>query len=281
MLFSYRQGLKPVKNRIQTDSMDDDLRNGLWNALDIACWSLAAKSYPVDWADNASFLQLAQTLWRDHYKEPLDTIPGFPESALKEVKRKYFAAKWYEVYDLVEFVANNVLTMTISSEKFQNYCNYIMERELSGYRFVRGIITPITSETELAEIEKGLASTSEPVRTHLQRALELFSDRKTPDYRNSVKESISAVESLAQLVAGKGASLGDALKKVGDKIELHPALKDAFDKLYGYTSNADGIRHALSGVPTLSSEDALFMLVSCSAFVNYLTVKAEKAGIKT
>ncbi|MGY0035854.1 hypothetical protein [Pedobacter sp. NJ-S-72] len=31
---------------------------------------------------------------------------------------------------------------------------------------------------------------------------------------------------------------------------------------------------------TCELEDARFMLVSCSAFVNYLIVKAEKAGIE-
>jgi len=31
--------------------------------------------------------------------------------------------------------------------------------------------------------------------------------------------------------------------------------------------------------PNLDIEDAKFMLVSCSAFVNYLVVKAQKAGI--
>jgi len=33
MLFSQRKDLKPVKSVVQTDSMDDDLRNGLWNVL--------------------------------------------------------------------------------------------------------------------------------------------------------------------------------------------------------------------------------------------------------
>ncbi|MGQ9708742.1 MAG: AbiJ-NTD4 domain-containing protein, partial [bacterium] len=32
--------------------------------------------------------------------------------------------------------------------------------------------------------------------------------------------------------------------------------------------------------PNLSFEDAKFMLVSCSAFINYLITKAAKAGIK-
>ena len=37
--------------------------------------------------------------------------------------------------------------------------------------------------------------------------------------------------------------------------------------------------HALMDEPTLDIEDAKFMLISCSAFVNYLVVKAQKAGI--
>lgn len=70
------------------------------------------------------------------------------------------------------------------------------------------------------------------------------------------------------------------MKEVEKKIELHPALKEAFNKLYGYTSNADGIRHALLEEDTLDFEDAKFMLVSCSAFINYLHPKASKAGLK-
>lgn len=33
MRFSERTGLRPIKNVIQTDDMDQDLRIGLWNAL--------------------------------------------------------------------------------------------------------------------------------------------------------------------------------------------------------------------------------------------------------
>lgn len=62
---------------------------------------------------------------------------------------------------------------------------------------------------------------------------------------------------------------------------MHPALKGSFEKLYGYTSDAEGIRHALLDEPNLDFEDAKFMLVSCSAFVNYLKAKAAKAGINS
>jgi hypothetical protein len=58
-----------------------------------------------------------------------------------------------------------------------------------------------------------------------------------------------------------------------------PAPEEAFVKLYGYTSDADGIRHALMDESDLASEDAKFMLVLCSAFVNYLLAKAARANV--
>jgi AbiJ-like protein len=39
-LFSHRHGLKPVKNVIQIDSIDDDLRNRLWDSLKLFYWDI-------------------------------------------------------------------------------------------------------------------------------------------------------------------------------------------------------------------------------------------------
>lgn len=39
MLFSERKGLSPVKIEIQRESIDDDLKNGLWNALHLMIWA--------------------------------------------------------------------------------------------------------------------------------------------------------------------------------------------------------------------------------------------------
>jgi hypothetical protein len=120
-----------------------------------------------------------------------------------------------------------------------------------------------------------------PVNAHLKKALDLLSDRKKPDYRNSIKESISAVEAICNLITSNTkATLGQALKEIEEKAKLHSALKKAFNSLYGYTSDAEGIRHALLDESSLDFEDAKFMLVSCSGFINYLKVKASKTGIK-
>ena len=74
--------------------------------------------------------------------------------------------------------------------------------------------------------------------------------------------------------------MGKALNKLErEGLFLHSLLKSAFDKLYAYTNQEDtGIRHALMDDEenyTPTAEEALFMLVSCSAFINYLSRKVK------
>ena len=45
-------------------------------------------------------------------------------------------------------------------------------------------------------------------------------------------------------------------------------------------NDSSGIRHALMDESTCDFDDAKFMLVSSSAFINYLISKAQKAGIE-
>ncbi len=287
-LFSQRKGIKPVKNVMQVDSMDSDLKNGLWNATTIYFWD-KVKTYYYSYLkldDNKTIVYLIKRLWHSYFKKTLDTIPQEWSVTYQTIREYYFSCTWYEVYDFIEFIANNYgdeYDDALINKKFMDFCNSILEHELSAYRFVNGKITQITSEEEISEIEGALEATKplKPVVHHLKRALDLLADRKSPDYRNSIKESISAVEAICNLIAkSPKATLGQALKELEKKVELHPALKKAFDSLYGYTSDADGIRHALLDEPNLDFEDAKFMLVSCSAFINYLITKSSKAGVR-
>lgn len=280
--FSEKYGFKPKKTIFQLEDMDDDLRNGLWNALHFYYWHEADQSYYLNSNSNKRLYWLFMRLWDAHYKWPVDAIPNIWERAYKVIRERFFSCHWNEAYDFVQFIANNYIGDSVN-ENFKEKCNDILKRELSGYRFIGGSITPITAEEEIAEITEALESKTSlrPVKIHLNTALELFSNRTSPDYRNSIKESISAVEAICRLIAGSDATLGKALDVIQEKgkIDLHGALKSAFDKLYGYTSDEDGIRHSMLEEPILDFEDAKFMLVSCSAFVNYLKVKASKIGI--
>lgn len=278
--FSQRYGFEPVKDRIQLNDMDSDLRTGLWNVLVIVFWP-KAPDYDI-LKNHDQLYELFAKLWVDYFKKPLDTLPNHWTSALKEVRKYFFECSWYFVYDFIQFAAKNYPNES-QTKMFVSYCNDILKRELSAYRFIGRKIVPITSEEEISEIEEALKPTEtlRPVAIHLETALDFLSDRESPDYRNSIKESISAVESTCRLIAGDDkAKLSQALRVIKGKIGLHRALEKAFDSLYGYTSDEDGIRHALLDEPDLDFEDARFMLVSCAAFINYLKSKSSKAGIK-
>lgn len=279
--FSQRRGIKPIKKVIQRENMDDDLRVGLWNALDII-WGIARSEKSNNRiSQTRPIWQLFQKLWADFFKRPLDTLDNYWPELYPTLKEEFFEFKWYEVYDFVEFVANNCQDYVFRRKAFVENCNHILERESSAYRFVGNSIAEIISKEEIAEIERALMPRGSltPVTTHLETALRLLADKKSPDYRNSIKESISAVEAICKIITRKpNATLGECLKS--KRIELQPALGEAFRKLYGYTSSSDGIRHAMSEKADLSLEDARFMLISCSAFVNYLKVKASKAGVE-
>jgi len=281
-LFSQRKGFKPIKSVMQVNYMDSELRNGLWNALTLFYWN-QVKDKRISYCKNME--SLFKRLWHEYFKQPIDTLSDYWPNTYAKIRDYFFGCEWYEVYDFIEFIANNCPDdkyNTVNSE-FMNFCNSVLERELSAYRFVGGRVTQITSEEEVSEIEKALETTKplKAINIHLRSALDLLAEKKSPDYRNSVKESISAVEAICNLITKeKKATLGQALKKIEDKVSLHPALKSAFSSLYGYASDAEGIRHSLLDEPNLSFEDAKFMLVSCSAFVNYLISKASKAGIK-
>ncbi len=129
----------------------------------------------------------------------------------------------------------------ITRENFLKNFNYIFERERSGFRFVGSILSPISSAVEVEEVNLALISKKEKgasARLHLETAVKLISKRPDPDYRNAIKEAISAVESVCITIVGeKGDTLRSALKALDDKALIHPSLRESFIKMYGYTNS--------------------------------------------
>lgn len=292
MRFSERMGFRPKRTKFQIESMDQDLTVALWNAFQL----FFLDTYRPDllahgqaWAFRGSNRWMFfRTIWWDFLKRPLDALPLRFEDAYRTIRHLFFEWEWNEVYDFIESVALvGSSTTSVDTDKFRSFCNEtVLEPELSAYRFVGTRITPITGKTEASEIEEAIRRAAKSklagVWTHLNSALDMLSDRKKPDYRNSIKESISAVEAMCLIISQKPkASLGQALRAIEQGgVQLHPALREGFQRIYGYTSDEDGIRHAMVGESQVEFEDAKYMMVSCSAFVNYLIEKASEAGIK-
>ena len=194
--------------------------------------------------------------------------------------------QWYEKLELIEKVIDYLIRLSSNYDKryyrevvnaFTERLNSDFERLHFAYRIVEDKIVEICSNEEIVTIEKALSDSPANIREHLNKALQHYAKRPEGDYRNSIKESISAVEAWCREKTGES-TLGPALSKLEKKgVTLHPMLKQAFDKLYFYTNDKEtGIRHALmdeTGTYMPNAEEAMFMLVSCSAFINYLNVK--------
>ncbi len=276
--FSQRLGIATNPPTIQIDSMNDALKNSLWNLL-----------YDFFEHANEYWYQLVRNSGQFFFKVPLDDLPYYDQDCRKWLKEIFYKLEWFEVYDFIEFVANNFIHLkkypsNTESPKFMETVNLILESELSGYRFISGTLSPITSKEEVSEIVKAIEQSSisglRGTEKHLKTSLALLSQKPTPDYRNSIKETISAVESVAKQISGSDSQgLSGALKALNKHSKIHGSLLAAFVKLYGYSSDEDGIRHAILDEPNVGFDEAKFMIVSCSAFTNFLISKAEKAGL--
>ena len=193
--FSERQGFKHVSEVIQVDDISKDLRHSLWNVL--------SNNFLLEYSDDTrSFFYRKQIdefikyLWMDFFKKPIDDLQSilFKSGQVNKLRELFDGFEWFEVYDFLEVTLNYFESVTLVEE-----VNNILNREFSGFRFVGGVFTDITTEQEVKMLEEALTGKRFPaVASHLQRALTLMSDRKNPDYRNSIKESISAVESIAK-----------------------------------------------------------------------------------
>ncbi len=113
--------------------------------------------------------------------------------------------------------------------------------------------------------------------THLRQAAAHINAQR---FAESIKDSIHAVESVARQIDPESSqTLNPALNSL-EKAGLirHQALKEAFSKLFKYTNDEQGIRHALldKNSPDVGLDEAMFMFGACASFAAYLVNKHHK-----
>ena len=125
--------------------------------------------------------------------------------------------------------------------------------------------------------ESGMVGAS----AHLLKAAEAINGEKFAD---AVRESIHAVESVAKIISGDASkTLAPAIKELEKRGLLpHKALVAGLEKIYGYTNDEKGIRHALleESKANVGQEEAVFMFGACASFCGYLCRKQAKIAAK-
>lgn len=284
MKFSERYGyVKPVEV-LKRGYLDNEGVTALCNCYDhLAMWF---NHYDVNTGGHRyddSYTELEETIWCFFMNQRRDDF--YEYNRHKIAATAYLQSteyEWYTKFDLIEFSISVLRNSTPKNDRyyativnnFVKILNSTFKRLDYAYRVVDDQIVEITDQEEIAAIEEAVRQDS-AVKTHLEDALKHLLNRPTPDYRNSIKESISAVEALCREITGES-TLGDALRVWEKKgVKIPTFLKSGIEKLYIYTNDKrTGIRHALmdeAEMPTF--DEAKFMLVTCSAFVNYIQGK--------
>jgi hypothetical protein len=200
---------------------------------------------------------------------------------------------WYHIYELLENLYYHQVIYYVRlnsfSEDERNFTenlNFALKKYGSGYTLINGQFIAVTNEEEINEIENLSNNINkfklENVGKHYKIALDLFAQKPDIKYSKVIHECMCMVEGICIFIEPKTKTLGDALKRLKKSgFDLHPSLNEAFEKLYGFASDAGGIRHShkLDEIQNLDIEDARFFLIACSAFTNYLISKSQKAGI--
>lgn len=281
--FSDRQGINPINTTIQVDDFDKRTRIQLFNLVS----NLYREIYNNKYWGKAIVQEFFGFVYQEIFCEAVEAGAYFSDdNFFKDMKDVFLNASYDDILTFIEAIADFWKHERVNLDNKDNYdrnvtntvpevFNILFKKEYIGYRFIDGKISPVSNEMEATTITETLNNTYEPVSLHISKAHALLADREQPDYENSIKESISAVEAMCEIITGikgKEATLGTMLKKLeSNGVVIHSALKSAFNTLYGYTSDANGIRHAGDiGGEASTFEEAKFMLISCCAFINYL-----------
>lgn len=279
--FSDRNNIDSIDKTMQYITLNDRTRVVLYNQISFFT-SLLIQSERKKWGINeiSGDVKLARFILKDIYLQLINYNNNQDLSFVIEkfVYNTIFQEDYDKVLTVIEAIENKIEEITGCGYVLQDTFNKIFEDEFVGYRFIEGKITPITDEIEITEVKEACNNKYAGCKSHLKKALGFLADREAKDFKNSIKESISAVESICAIIIGKDhATLGEALRVLESKNNLKGQLKSAFEKLYNYTNDKGGIRHAEGLFESeVTFEEAKFMLVSCSAFVNYLIAEFGK-----
>ncbi len=300
LTFSQHYGYEPLPQPMRLEELSDDLRREIWNAIRE---SFLEKSLTANHTFPSQVHQFIRGILGKLLRMPEDEIRNHYSSVSKEFKKIVLEGRFNSVLDLVEMTINTGHTQNSSTSYEAVYkravdnhmLDLIYDRDELAQR-IKSLFNQHASAYGLdtskrpfqfsprSNKEQGDATQQaiETIReggmagatTHLRKAAERINER---DYADSVRESINAVESVARTIDPEAnKTLGPALDSL-ERVELlkHPALKEAFKKLYGYTSDEQGIRHPLleKDSADVGLDEAVFMFGACASFAAYLTNK--------
>lgn len=271
LTFGQAEGATPLPRQLELKEVSDELVARLWFYFKSTIESDCYRGWLTDNSRRYDILVRWHIL---HEHKPIDELSLVQDNVLAHVKSILYSRNYIIVFDFIQFIARLNKPPT-------NYNAFVSDALTScraAYRLIDNTIVPVASKEEADTVTNAFQDIANAeangARVHLQDAASNLTAGK---YADSVRHSISAVESVARLLSKNAKTLGPALTELEKQGALHTALKEGFNKLYGFTSDEEGIRHALldKDAANVDEADALYMMGACAAFVSYLLNKTK------
>ena len=269
--FSQAQGYEKLPEPLKLGELLDEARVKIWNRL--YAWLEAyqeGKSSPYMPDPWSSILQSVHSIQDNNPAD--DWKPQF-KFVCKYLRSRIETEKFNKVFDLIQFIMRDPKC----PEGFiEDMCVVFTDCRLA-YAIDPGppptifpAVTTEEGEAVAASLQTLAHAGLQGSTSHLRKSADCIN---RGDWAGSIRESIHAVESVArQLDSKASSSLAPALRSLEKRSALHPALKQALGKLYGYSSDEQGIRHAhlSADQANVGMDEALFMFGACASFASYL-----------
>ena len=273
--FRQAEGIEKMPSALKWGELDKDLRLELWNVFHGWLESYRIRSLDGLRLDIAN--QVAQVL-RKCLRIPVDEALGVSRSLSRlqgSIKEILLGSDYGDCLELIQTTAREFADDRLLLKGLEQ----AFAHPTSAYAIAGPppTIVPKGLEIEGRSTDQDLkAIGASPLKGALAHLLSGAAAINRGEPRDSIREAIHAVESAAKQITGQEkATLPDALKLLEREKGLHPALREALSRLYGYTSDEKGIRHALleSDNKDVGTDEALFMFSACAAFVSFLARK--------
>lgn len=270
--FSQRTGLVEIPPQLILGEVSSDLRRQLDYYIGLEMDREAHSGYSSSYFGE-SWQRVTKDLHVLFLKQVARTYENSPYEWGRRLTMLIQQADIGKLFDLIEFFVRHP---QCSGELKQDLAEALVSAR-AAYRIVDRQIVAIGTEEQGAAFEKAVADAESnqagAARKHLISAGAAL---RNSDWAGSVRESIHAVESVALRLAPGKTKLDDALTVLERRGHLHGGLKSAFAKLYGYSSDEEGVRHSLifKEEAQVDEADALFMLGACASFVSYLLARS-------
>lgn len=284
--FSDRNNIKCINRDIQFCDLDERTRIIICNYLYLYFIDFFKdQNNSNDDLRKTEILKLFKSIYIFVYVLPFDEFPNKGTFYLynRLIKDQIISASYDDVFTLLEYLCDYLYKSKISfmffkeNKNLYDTLNRIFEEEYVGYRFVNKQIIPITNHEEIEEINSACCTPFDLVNISIKKSINFIADRKNPDYQNSIKESVLAIETLCNQFDKTNGTLNAILKswKKRDDIYCHPHLNSAITELYSFASEANQIRHGNSSETSgnVGFEEAKLVLTICSSVINYIISK--------